>query len=223
MFGFSGCGGKKYKVDYNGRKDVFENAKDYYRAGQKVEVWMKFIATDTDYAFYLDGQRLNPDYSERKGYIISFTMPAHDVRLTYSARNSMVYDPDPKREDYVVLEYSHKVFTAEGDRGYTVTLSTCGEDSYLLEKSEDDETTSWQVSYRVVMDCNRIIKDEKLREWQYLEEYDCLDGATTSCKMRNDDGSYTVASTNKMPSDGEKSLSLIYKALSKYMTDENLK
>ena len=43
--------GKKYKVDYCGEKFAYKNAKDEYRAGEKVTVYYWMIATDTDYSF----------------------------------------------------------------------------------------------------------------------------------------------------------------------------
>ena len=94
IMSFFGCGRKKYNVDYKGQKASFENAKDSYRAGDTVTVYYNFIATDTDYAFYLDSERLNTGYDSKKGFIISFEMPDHDVTLTVEHRNSMVAEPD---------------------------------------------------------------------------------------------------------------------------------
>ena len=47
--------GKKFKVDYCGEKFAYKNAKDEYRAGEKVTVYYWMIATDTDYSFWLEG------------------------------------------------------------------------------------------------------------------------------------------------------------------------
>lgn len=82
--------GKKYKVDYCGRKSDYKNAKDKYRAGEKVTLYYWMIATDTDYSFRLDGAQLLRDYDTKKGFILSFIMPDHDVVLHCSARNSML-------------------------------------------------------------------------------------------------------------------------------------
>ncbi len=90
MLGLFGCSAKKYRVDYGGDKDFFKGAKDEYRAGEKVTVYYDLIATDTDYTFLLDGKQINPDYSENKGYIITFKMPDHDVKLKVNSRNSML-------------------------------------------------------------------------------------------------------------------------------------
>ena len=80
----------RYKVDYCGRKDSFLGAKDSYRPGDKVSLFYSIIATDTDYSFYLDGESLNYDYDAEKGFIITFTMPDHDVKLEVDSRNTMM-------------------------------------------------------------------------------------------------------------------------------------
>lgn len=80
----------EYMVDYDGRKDFYENARDYYAPGEIVELYYGIIATDTDYSFYLDGEPLNYGYDEDIGFIITFEMPDHDVKLTVESRNTMV-------------------------------------------------------------------------------------------------------------------------------------
>lgn len=81
---------KKYKVDYCGEKYAYKNAKDVYRAGEKVTLYYWMIATDTDYSFSLDGAELSRDYDTKKGFILSFIMPDHDVVLHCFSRNSML-------------------------------------------------------------------------------------------------------------------------------------
>ena len=89
LVGWAGCSGEKYRVEYDS-KDAYRNAKDRYRVGAKVKLYYDLIATDTDYAFYLDGEYIPFTYDEKKGFIIEFIMPEHDVRLTCSQRNSML-------------------------------------------------------------------------------------------------------------------------------------
>ena len=89
LLGMVGCGAPKYKVDYCGAKDLYKNAKDSYRAGQKVELVYMYVATDTDYRFYLDGEPVDWDY-EDGNFVIRFVMPEHDVVLDYTAVNSML-------------------------------------------------------------------------------------------------------------------------------------
>lgn len=94
MFGFTGCSAKKYRVNYDGAKSSFIGAKDKYRAGEKVKLYY-MLATDTDYTFLLDGERINVGYDEEKGAVIEFTMPERDVTLSVESKNSMtVLPPD---------------------------------------------------------------------------------------------------------------------------------
>jgi len=88
-----GCGAGKYNVDYCGAKGLYKGAKDAYKAGAKVTLYFELIATDTDYSFTLDGEPLNFEYDDKKGFVISFTMPEHDVKLECHSRNSMAYVP----------------------------------------------------------------------------------------------------------------------------------
>ncbi len=87
---FSACSSQKYKLDFAGQESNFKGAKSAYKEGEKVTLYFPFIATDTDYSFYVDGERVNPGYEEDKGYVIEFTMPAHDVTVGYSSVNSML-------------------------------------------------------------------------------------------------------------------------------------
>ena len=91
-----GCSSAKYRVDYDGHKNWYTGAKDSYRAGTKVTLYYEIIATDTDYSFLLDGENLNFGWDENKGFILTFTMPDHDVKLECRTRNSMVYDPNAR-------------------------------------------------------------------------------------------------------------------------------
>jgi hypothetical protein len=47
------------------------------------------IATDTNYSFTLDGAQLMRNYDPKKGFVLSFTMPDHDVKLHCFSCNSM--------------------------------------------------------------------------------------------------------------------------------------
>ena len=88
-FFFSGCVAQKYNVDYCGSKGCFSNAKDSYKAGTKVTLYYELIATDTDYSFTLDGEPVDWSYDEKKGFVIEFIMPEHDVKLECNTINSM--------------------------------------------------------------------------------------------------------------------------------------
>lgn len=88
----------KYKVDYSGQKSQYSNAEDSYPAGEEVELHYEFIATDTDYTFYLDGEYLTPEWDESIGYVLRFTMPEHDVKLEVETKNTMTYIPPEPEE-----------------------------------------------------------------------------------------------------------------------------
>ena len=80
----SACSSPRYTVYYLGETSS-------HRVGKEVTLYFDLIATDTDYSFYVDGERINPLYDEKKGYIIEFTMPDHDVHVDIESVNSMVY------------------------------------------------------------------------------------------------------------------------------------
>ena len=103
---FTGCGNKveedddedeaeEYVIDFCGQEDSFEGAKDSYAEGEKVSLTFGYIATDTDYSFYVDEEPFNADYDSKKDvYKIKFKMPDHDVKVRYESRNTMENDPE---------------------------------------------------------------------------------------------------------------------------------
>ncbi len=84
-----GCGKQKYQLNFEGYG--FESKKTEYAAGEKVTVYFSNIGTDTDYKFFLDDKsvELKQKYNDKHGYILTFTMPDHDVTLNVEAHNSM--------------------------------------------------------------------------------------------------------------------------------------
>ena len=84
LLGFTACGGTKYRIDYQGQKDSYTNARDSYRAGSKVVLYYDLIDTDTDYSFFIDGKELSCKYKEGKGFVISFTMPDSPASISSS-------------------------------------------------------------------------------------------------------------------------------------------
>ncbi len=83
------CAAKTYEVDYCGEQQMYDGAKDSYTPGKEVTLRYTLIASDTSYAFYLDGEELDVEYDSNKGYFIRFTMPDHDVRLECMTKNTM--------------------------------------------------------------------------------------------------------------------------------------
>lgn len=87
---------KKYKIDYGGQKGLYTGAKDKYAEGETVEFYYSFVATDTSYKFLLDGNEICVDYEHDRGFIIRFTMPAHDVTFSCINKNTMICEEDEK-------------------------------------------------------------------------------------------------------------------------------
>ena len=85
-----GCNSVKYKLNLEGG---LTSGKDEYPAGSRVKVTFpkEFIGTDTDYRFESDDHdvEFKQDYSNSKGYIITFTMPKHDVTIRVTSSSSM--------------------------------------------------------------------------------------------------------------------------------------
>ncbi len=82
---------KRYHLDYDGQKDFYQGAQDTYPAGATVRLHFDFIATDTDYSFYLDDEPLRPSWKEEK-FTFIFKMPDHDAKIHYKAVNTMHMD-----------------------------------------------------------------------------------------------------------------------------------
>ncbi len=89
LIGLFGCGHKQYKLELDGYG--LSSKRTTYEEGATVKVTYDMIATDTDYSFYLDCDDTKLEHDYKNGmYVLTFKMPAHDVKLTVSSRNSMV-------------------------------------------------------------------------------------------------------------------------------------
>lgn len=229
MLLFSGCG-KKYKVDYCGQKDMYPGARDSYRAGAQVELKFPYIATDTDYSFYLDGERMQTDYRDGDGFILRFTMPDHDVTVECRSYNSMVApEPvtEPVRADELLVDYYYAIVgTDGGDRHDELALYRAKDGSLYINRysgggNGEEVCTGYRADENAVTQCYELIKKYKLSKWNDMEG-DCIDGAVTVVKFRNDDGTYTRTSTDNYPSSyGMKAYGEIQAALLAYVTEEN--
>lgn len=235
MFVFSGCFfGKKYKVDYNGQKSAFTNAQDYYRAGQNVRIYYNFIATDTDYTFYLDDEKINPQYEEGKGYVIEFKMPERDVSVKVLTKNSMLYDPDSDPSDtpdapyeaaLLVDYYTAITGTVGGDNSREMALyyhSDYDVELRVYEKDEDsgETETDYIVPIEALNECKEVIKRNKFDTWNKKYDDTAIDGGVTVVKYLNDKNETIRVSTDRMPRDGEKKLGEIASVLNKYIQEK---
>ncbi len=243
MFGLFGCGDKTengtdvdnsrnpdtvamYKVNYD-NKSWYTNAQDEYAAGEEVELYYSLIATDTDYSFTLDDGPLKYDYDEKKGFIIRFTMPEHDVTLKCISKNSMVYEAPTEEADVLLIDSYREITGTDGGDGYDeITLYSYDSDSvtmhvYHQESDSDEVETQYRVPYEVVDKCYAIIGEYKLREWKTRQDLTALDGAKLTLKFKDSD-LYVRVTSEKMPEDGEKAFSEIEALLKSYIKDEYL-
>lgn len=230
MFSFFGCGKASHTVDYCGQKDAYPDARDTYKAGEKVRLTFPGIATDTDYSFYLDGRQLSPDYEQGKGFVLRFTMPDRDVRLEYRAAGSMTdaTAQDADREDVMLLDfYTASSAVADDGGGYLeMTLYTTAGGKWKLlvysrETQEAPETcTAYNVPYMAVDQCFAILDEENVRSWNE-EPADSEEGAVTVCKFRDTDGSYVRVTSEAMPEGGAQAFARIRQTLQSYATEAN--
>ena len=223
-----GCGAKRYKVEYD-FKDSYKEAKDFYKAGETVTVYYYMIATDTDYSFYLDDERINPDYEEEKGFIISFTMPEHDVKLRCESRNSMVYVPEIEVGTLLVDYFKETVATVGGDGYFEMTLSYYDPVQAKLdvyEKNDGDEEescVSYLVPYEAVEKCMDVMYEEDLASWEGRDDLAGITGARYVLKFRLDDGDYLRVTSENMPQDdGMRAFDKVRYYLTEYIKDEYL-
>lgn len=233
MFGLFGCNDKKndavkYKVDYNGQMGWYENAKEEYAAGDQVELYFSMIATDTDYHFYLDGADLDQSYDEEKGFILRFTMPDHDVKLTCESKNSMVWIPptDPSEPGVkLISSYRGSVALPSGDHYDEIVAESYSADQVKLTvyHSEDgkEDFKTYLVPHSAVDECYEMIDFYGMRDWNSRTDTDSLEGARLECEFL-DGGGYTTVTSDKMPENGKEAFGSIESILKSYVKDEYL-
>lgn len=222
MFGF----GKRYKVEYIGGKSCFVNAQDSYKAGQRVEIYYPYVATDTNYDFFVDGLEVNPSYEDGKGYVISFTMPEHDIKVECSSKNTMLIETPPKIEDIMLIDYYRAtVATVGGDDYREIAVFEYGNGKVKLKvfqkvHGSDETCTTYIVPDSVVKECRKVIKKHNFSNWKNLKDGIGLCGAVTVVKYREKNGDYIRVSTENMPPDGDTQLSEVGTVLRRYVKEE---
>ena len=90
-----------YRVDFGGFNTAFVDPRtgepplDEYAEGEVVLLNFRMQAYDERYFFYLDDEEITPSYfNEQYGYCLHFVMPAHDVKITWKSRNSMLMEEE---------------------------------------------------------------------------------------------------------------------------------
>ncbi|MBQ9387434.1 MAG: hypothetical protein IJU01_02100 [Lachnospiraceae bacterium] len=224
---FAGCGKPKYNVDYNGKKALYLNAEDSYEEGEQVNIVYKFIATDTDYTFTLDGEKLNVLYDDNGGFVISFVMPGHDVKLDCTQKNSMLADDVPEIEaDVMLVDYYSETTAGEGAGGYyeiVFSTYTAEESKITVYTKENADSQEYNSVYIVPAEAKDeifvAIEENGLENWGDRDEYEILEGARITVQFRNESEEIISVSSDKMPSYGEEAFAEIRAALEAAIAD----
>ncbi len=242
--GLFGCKKQKYSVISDLGPDWVRGIDKKYAEGEKVKLCFFIWATDTDYTFYLDGKEINAsDFNYDDGYVITFTMPDHDVTFSYSSVNSMYWNPDtddipepetpdgpdtaPSNEVMLVDYYTATVATVGGDGYDEYVLSSIGDskeaarlDYYARWEGDEEEThVSYTVPYEAVEKAYEAIDRERLRNWNDEDMIGGITGGVVVVKFL-DGEEYVRLSTDDMPEDGKERLHSVGSVLVSYAREE---
>jgi len=220
-----GCQVQEYRVDYCGSKLRYAGAEDSYHVRQQVELYYPLIATDTDYAFYLDGEPLDFDYDDEKGYIIRFVMPPHDVVLECVTKNSMVYVPQFEEGTLLFDYYRGTAATADEGGYYELALYSTADPEvlqlceYVKEYGEEEICTEYCAPAYVLDDCMEIVHYYEMTGWNELSDGVSTDGVKLVCKFEWE-GEWLRVSNECMSINGEEAFDEICTLLQEYILDE---
>jgi hypothetical protein len=234
---FGGFSRKRYKVDYDGQMSCYTNARETYREGDRVVLYYNFIATDTNYTFTLDGAELERDYDEEKGFVLSFIMPGHDVKLVCNIRNTMLYNPEtepapepesePEVGEVMLFDcYDAVVATVGGDRYDEIVLYSCSDSELTLrtfskaESDEEETSIEYRVPYEAYDRCMKLVDEYKLRDWENMKNKTGICGGVNVIKFRDSDGAYYRVSSENMPMEYGDVFGVARGILRSFMTDK---
>ena len=160
---------QRYHVDYQGQKDSYTGAKDTYPAGAKVRLYYEIWATDTDYYFYLDDELLDNRWDEKHGFVLEFTMPAHDVTLRCEMVNSMEYDPTCSNpmEAVMAVEFVRLDVDGASRDGYTIQVCEPEEGKEKVLVDSADVHDIYTVDEKLLEDLFTIAEDAGMEDWMY--------------------------------------------------------
>ncbi len=222
-----------YRVDYGGRKDAFIGAEDRYPAGQDVTLYYdcRRIGTDTDYSFFLDGERLDCDFENGKGYAVRFVMPAHDTKLEYSNSNAMTARKAagsvPRFQapgaEALRIEYIQEEIRTDRSDGYALRIYDYDDVYACLEFSPTGGKAGFYlVPKELIRDCRGIAEENGMGEWANRYErvpYETPDGYTYRRFCCGGNGEeQIIADVARMPENGNQILDQLRDLLWTYAT-----
>ena len=232
VFSLCGCfGAKKYNVDYGGNRNVFLNAADSYRAGEKVTLKV-MLATDTDYTLSVEGKEIIPEVRKNGSELwYVFKMPDHDIQVQFSSRNSMV-NPNPAvqtgdTEGTLLFDFYKASVAVVGDAAYSETTINEADGKYCLNTyagSRTDGTTTKHTAYNasaeVLERVMQVVKKYEMEKWNDSPGVGMC-GAITVVKFRDAAGQLIRVSSDHMPDGGEQAFAEIRDILGEYLTEDN--
>jgi hypothetical protein len=209
----------RYKVICDG---FFEGVRRSYPEGAQVCIWFSLIATDTDYRFTVDGEPAPLRYDDKKGYVIEFTMPDHDVTVEVDSRNSMVYEPETEPEPVLLVDsYRAESALPDGNGGYyeLMLCDTGSSDSLQLREyrresaDEPVECAEYVVPNEVLDACAAVVKEYDMAGWNDDPACSSEDGVRLVCRFWDDLGNLHRVSNECMPPNGREALDAIHNVL----------
>lgn len=131
--GLFGCSKKEYKINYNGDKALYHDARDSYKAGSKVKLIFDGAKPGIDYyEFRIDGELVPYKFVNGK-MVITFKMPSHDISLMCYTEHEMTVS------GYQIVHY-HEFEPEDGAVSMDVTDYDCGEKTLtavIYNKTDD--------------------------------------------------------------------------------------
>ena len=228
-----GCGKPKYKLILDGYG--LRSSKTSYAEGEQVTFTFDMIATDTDYRFFADTDdvKLKQEFDGNHGYKFTFTMPAHDVKISMSSKNSMEIDPsagqsestgaanasaspeDCMTGDNIVFDYYEAIVaTVNGDHSLEYVLYKYNGSQLVLAQYTKEYDSEERMTFRIVPssvldDCMKEVRKHKMDKW---EKGRGLNGKVYAVRFLKN-GEIKRVSSDNMPENGRAAFDSLEKIL----------
>ncbi len=219
---FGGCAKEEtYSVDYQGMKDSYTGAKDSYKAGENVTLYYQDIAPSVGYSFYLDSEPLAYTWDGAKGFVLNFTMPAHNVTLTCRAVSGeeMSEGTADLIPDHVTIGCSSLTNDGTGFSGRYYRVYESDGETLMEVETVGEGAEIYTVSSKIFSDCHDLIDENKIDTWMtaYEEKEYRKAGGYEYFSIEYDEGDTSVyADVSRMPEDGLKIFSSFVDILENY-------
>lgn len=228
VMGLFGCKAK-YRLEFDDKG--LKSPKTSYAEGETVTFYYDMVATDTDYSFFTDSPdvSLHQEFDGKHSYVFTFTMPAHNVKITVKSQNSMqaqkpmegTMQTAGKPESYisdinlVFYYYEATVGTPSGDRWIKLAVYKYNGDEFLITLQTMEEGKESGEQFRFVPStvpdkCAKIVNQYKMDKWKNGHG---LKGKEYEVRFwRN--GEIIKVGSNDMPDKGKEAYDALFEILS---------